>query len=450
MRPLAGAALPAPWFERAAEVLLFRAGYNTAVVLLGATLLGVAAGVAGCFVLLRKRALIGDALAHATLPGIALAFLIAGALGFDGRSVPVLLAGAAATGALGGACVLAVIRATRLPEDAAIGAVLSVFFGAGIVLVQVVARQETGNQGGLTHFILGQTAAMRAGDAALFGGIALAAVALAAALFKELRLVCFDSGFAAAQGWPIAALDLAMLGLVVLVIIAGLQAVGLILVVALLIIPAAAARFWTERLSVMVPAAGAIGGASGYLGAAASALLPRMPAGAVIVLTAGAMFGVSLLLAPRRGLLARALRRAALHRRIRTQHLLRALYEQAEHAGFTPAAAPTAARRGDVARLRRAGWVEHAGEGLRLTPDGRREAARLTRNHRLWKEYLVRFAEIAPSHVDWSADAVEHVLTPELIAELERSLGARSGDAEPPPSVHPIGAAASSLPRGGA
>ncbi|MGP1310727.1 MAG: metal ABC transporter permease, partial [Phycisphaerales bacterium] len=185
-----------PTLAEVVRVLTFRAGYNTSTVLLGVTLLGVAGGVVGVFALLRKRALMADALSHATLPGVALAFLAALALGFSGRSLPILLLGAAITGVLGVVCVQLLLRVSRLREDAAIGIVLSVFFGAGIVLLSIVQNSGSANAAGLNHFIYGQTAAMRVSDAALMGGIALASIVLAFLLLKEFGLVCFNAAFA--------------------------------------------------------------------------------------------------------------------------------------------------------------------------------------------------------------------------------------------------------------
>jgi manganese/zinc/iron transport system permease protein len=196
-------------------------------VLAGTTLLGLAAGVIGAFALLRKRSLMADALSHATLPGIGLAFLAATALGSAGKSLPVLLLGAAVTGVLGVLCVQALLRHTRLREDAAIGIVLSVFFGAGVVVLSAIQKHAGGSAGGLSHFIYGQTAAMRVSDATLMGGIALAAVLAAALLLKEFALVCFNDAFARVDGWPVSLIDLLMMALVVLVTVAGLQAVGL-------------------------------------------------------------------------------------------------------------------------------------------------------------------------------------------------------------------------------
>ena len=418
-----------PTVQDVVDAMLFRAGYNTAIVVLGTTLLGVAAGIVGVFGLLRKRALMADALAHATLPGIGLVFVIAAEMGFNGRTLPLLLAGAAATGILGVLCVQWLLRRTRLHEDAAIGIVLSVFFGVGVVLLSYIQTMKGGNQGGIKAFIYGQTAAMSLGDVTLMASLALAAVIAAALLFKEFALVAFNDAFAKVGGWPVSRIDLLMMALVVLVTVAGLQAVGLILVVSMLIIPPVAARFWTQRLRTLVILAAVIGGLSGYLGSIVSSLFPRKPAGSVIVLTSGALFVFSMLVAPSRGVLASAWRRAGQRLRIAGDHVL----EEAYGTGGTLAAAAVerlAKVRGwsgwfralILSRLRASGLTSSTPTGIVLTERGRIEGARIHRNHRLWEQYLVSYADVAPSHVDWSVDQVEHVLSEDLVASLEAEL----------------------------
>ncbi|OYQ32362.1 manganese transporter [Niveispirillum lacus] len=289
-------------------------GHNTLVVLLGATALGLAAGMVGCFMVLRRRALVSDALSHATLPGIVTAFLTGLALGIDGRSLPLLLAGAAISGVIAVLTIQAIKRWTRLTEDAAIGAVLSVFFGAGVVLLSVVQELPAANAAGLKGFIFGQTAAMRSGEAMGLGALALVAAALIWLFFKEFRLLAFDEGFARAAGWPTGRIDLALMALVTLVTVVGLQTVGLVLIIALLITPAATARFWTDDLAAMLIIAGGVGAVSGGVGALLSSRFADLPAGAIIVLVATSLFFISLIIAPSRGLLGRSLRRARLRR----------------------------------------------------------------------------------------------------------------------------------------
>jgi manganese/zinc/iron transport system permease protein len=223
-----------------------------------------------------------------------------------------------------------------------------------------------------------------------------------------------------------------MMALVVLVTVAGLQAVGLILVIAMLIIPAVAARFWTERLWMLVLIAGVTGGASGYLGSVISALLPRKPAGAVIVLTAGAVFALSMFFAPSRGVVASVVRRLRLRVRIAGDHLLELGHERGG-SELPPAELDRLAavrawsplfRRVTLLTLRRSGAIAGGWRrGLTILPPGVVRGARVHRNHLLWEQYLIRHADIAPSHVDWSVDQVEHVLAPEIIRELERVIG---------------------------
>lgn len=447
MTRLGGTDIAWPRLAEIIAVLTLQAGYNTVVVMIGVTILGLAAGTVGTFAVLRKRALMSDTLSHATLPGIALAFLTAIAFGAQGRSLPVLLSGAVVSAVLGVLIVQFIVRNTRLPVDAAMGAVLSVFFGLGFVLLSYIQRLGTGAEGGISKFIYGQTAAMSVGDAQAIACVATGSAIAAALLFKEFRLVCFDPEFAAAQGWPISVIDVLMMALIVLVTVIGLQAVGLILIVALIIIPPAAARFWTERLWVMTLIAAGIGALSGYIGAALSALLPRFPAGGIIVLVAGVFFLLSLFFAPARGVVAAIIRRQRLQLQIGSQHVLRGLYEATE-AGrlppgdWVPSRSIRAVRAWSALRrslvlfwLETWGLIARRNERLRLTEAGQLEAIRLTRNHRLWEEFLVSHAELAPSHVDRSADLVEHVLDRDMVAKLERQLAAVG---RLPRSVHPI------------
>jgi manganese/zinc/iron transport system permease protein len=298
------------------EALLLQSGYNATLVTLGATMLGIAAGVTGTFLTLRKRALMSDALAHATLPGVGLAFLVMVALGGEGRALSGLLLGAGLTALLGLLAVQGLTRRTRLPEDAAIGAVLSVFYGAGVVILTVIQTMSSGRQAGLEGFLLGATAGMLWTDAVLIGfGGALAA--LLVLLFRRpLLMVAFDPDYAATRGIDPGRVDLMLMALVLAVTLTGLKVVGLILIVALLIIPPVAARMWSDRAGLVAGVAGLFGGMAGYGGAAASAAAPDLPTGPVIVLLAFAGFVVSFLFGKARGIVPRALGRARMRARL--------------------------------------------------------------------------------------------------------------------------------------
>lgn len=422
--------------------------YNTRVVLLGVTLLGATAGQIGTFTLLRKRALIGDAASHATLPGIALAFIVMTAFGGSGKFLPGLLLGATVAGWLGMQHILMIRHGTRLKDDAALGIVLSVYFGLGMALLGVIQQMRTGHAAGLETFIYGKTASMLASDAWLIGGMAVVISMGCLAFFKEFGLLCFDQGYAAANGYPIRRLDTALMFMMVVTVVIGLQAVGLILIIALLIIPAAAARFWTDRLITMWLLAGAFGAASGFIGAVLSALAPRSPAGALIVLVAGCFFGVSLLLGARRGLWFRwrSWRRARAH--MQRHHLLRWLFEWQETKGRAPvalrdviAANPASERlwRRTIRDATRRGWLRVVDIGkVMLTEEGRAQAQRVVRNHRLWETYLIHYAAIAPHHVDRNADRIEHVLGAQMVERLEKLLEERLPTTAVLPSPHPL------------
>jgi manganese/zinc/iron transport system permease protein len=405
--PAAGgrAMLGAVW-----AALTLQAGYNAALVALGAALTGLSAGAAGAFMVLRKRALVSDAMAHATLPGVALAFIVMVALGGDGRSLPGLIGGAAITALLGLLTVDWLVRRTRLAEDAAIGAVLSVFFGAGVVGLTVVQTMDAGRQAGLEGFLLGSTAGMLRADALTVAAGGLITAVAIWVLRRPMTMVAFDAGFARSLGVGTRATDLAIMALVLMVTVTGLRIVGLVLIVALLIIPAVTARFWTDRAGRMVWIAGALGAVAGYLGAAISAALPDAPTGPVIVLVAAALFALSLLLAPARGVLAALVRARALSGRVHLRQGLLAL-----------ARAEAIHDRQTLRVLARAGLIRPDGVA---TPAGRAAAARTLRDAARWEAARAMPELTLPAAALWP---LEELLTPDQLAAVDRRLPPLAG-----------------------
>jgi len=426
--------------------VLFLKDHNTRVVIISVMLLGVSSGIIGAFLLLRKRSLMGDVLSHATLPGIGIAFAVMTLWGFSGKSLPVLLLGAAISGILGLLTMLAIHSTTRLRDDAAMGFVLSVFFGLGVAVLGMVQKMPGANAAGLESFIYGKTASMVFQDALLIGGVALVMSTVAILFKKEFTLICFDDAYASSQGWPVVLLDVAMLALVTAVTVIGLQAVGLILIIAFLIIPATAARFWTYRLDYMLLLSALIGALSGWLGAAFSGILSNMPAGAIIVVAAASIFLISMFFGTARGVVPRMLDQARLKRRVGRQHLLRAAFEILEKQSGPLANVPVSraslfAHRTWSPRefsrfMARAQAEDHlepsAPDTVLLSESGFGEAARITRNHRLWELYLIRHADVAACHVDRDADMVEHVLGAEIVRKLEEELGPEIGIPQSP------------------
>ena len=408
--------------------------YNALVVLAGVSVLGASAGMIGAFAVLRKRALTGDALSHAALPGLCLAFLI-----LRERHMAAMLLGALASGVAGVMILSALVRWTRIREDAAIGTVLSVFFGLGIVLSRVIQNMEAvGSKAGLDSYIFGKTTGMTRGDDLMILVAALFSLAAVVLFYKEFLSISFDADFARSLGWPVYRLDLLLMSLVALAVVIGLPTVGVVLISALLIMPGAAARFWTDRLSTLLWLAGLIGLGTGFIGTLISATVEsvNLPAGPVIVLTGTGFFLLSLLFGRKRGLIARIVDQRQFQRQWKQRQLLRAAYESVE---------ATAGRRGPVTTsslLARKSWstaevgrllvlaqndgllqpVE--GEQWELTPAGYEQAVKATRGQRLWEAFLVQYPEQAGSTVNLASDSVAEFVPPSVVAELTDRLQA--------------------------
>jgi manganese/zinc/iron transport system permease protein len=310
-----------------------------------------------------------------------------------------------------------------------------VFFGAGIVLLTHIQKLPLGNQSGLDKFLFGQAATLLPRDVmimAALGGVVLLLVLL---FFKELRVLSFDPEFGASIGFPMRGLEVFLTVLLVTVVVVGLQTVGVVLIVATLITPAAAARQWTDSLGVMVLLAAGIGGLSGAAGALISAGWARLPTGPVIVLVASAILLVSLMFAPQRGMLWASLRERAVAARIRRENLLKDLYRWGENSGGTWSEPVSTALvmgfRGHsrqqlsrvAGRVQRQGLLSWTDDGITLRPEGLEQAQRIVRRHRLWELYLTRRLELAEDHVHRDAEEMEHALTDETEAKLDALLG---------------------------
>lgn len=355
--------------------------YTMRIVAAGSGMLGLVAGALGCFAVLRRQSLLGDVISHAALPGIVLAFLLTGT-----KNPLVLVLGAALAGWLGTLVVTLVVRHSRLPSDSALGIVLSVFFGAGLVLLTFVQQLPTAAQAGLDTFLFGQAATMLAGDVVVImalGSLALLAVAV---FWKEFKLLSFDPEYGATQGLPMQSIDILLTTFLVIAIVIGLQTVGVVLMSALVIAPAAAARQWTDSLGVMVLLAAVFGAAAGVAGAMVSSVAEHMPTGPTIVLSAMAFVVLSVAFAPRRGMVWDVVRRRRQRQQLRTDVVLADLHELAlqheeTHAHDVSVLEMMRGSRTDVPRtlevLRSRGLAERdAAGGWYITDAGRGEALR--------------------------------------------------------------------------
>ena len=284
-------------FAKLDSLFLFLGDYTLRNVLLGTTWIGVVSGSIGTFALLRRQALLGDVISHATLPGVVLAFLA-----LQSREILVLMAGAAATGMLASLLVQTVDTRTNIKRDGAMGVALAVFFGIGVLFLSLTQNLPTASKAGLDKFIFGQAAALVRSDVTVLLIAGVIVVGILVALWKHLKIVTFDREFAIAAGFRVVTLEAVILSLIVFTTVLGLQTVGVILMSAMLIAPAAAARQWTNNLTVMVFGSGLIGGISGGVGAIVSAVGPQIPTGPVVVIALTVIVIVSLLFGCSRGL----------------------------------------------------------------------------------------------------------------------------------------------------
>ena len=401
---------------------------NIRFVTIGAVLLTASSAIVGSFTFLNKRALVGDAIAHAVLPGICLGFLLSGT-----KNPVFLIGGAFATGWISLVVVDYITARTRLKEDTAIGLVLSVFFGLGIVLLTVIQKSGNAAQSGLDNFLFGKAAALVGEDLYTFAAVAVLLLVTVFLLFKEFTLVAFDKDFARAIGLPVRRIELVLTSLIVLAVVIGIQAVGVVLMAAILITPAAAARFWTDKIGVMFLLASFFGALSGLAGAYISYVAPAMPTGPWIVIVISVIAFISFFLAPRRGVISRVIKQRTNRRTINDENVLKALYQLGEESKnfFLQRSVDEIVRRRRfereslvtvLRRLRNQGYLEQVGNLWGLTEAGKDRGQRVVKMHRLWELYLTTHLHIAPDHVHDDADTIEHLLTPELEAELERTL----------------------------
>ena len=396
--------------------------------LAGSMLLGISCGLMGAFLVVRKLAMMGDALSHAVLPGVALGFL------WNMSKDPLaIFIGATIVGLLGAGTVQLLRSTTRHKEDAALGFVLASFFGAGICLFTMIQNLPGGNKSGLDKFMFGQAAAMGAGDVLLLAVVALLAIGAVVFLFKEYRLVSFDEGFARAVGLPVQALHYSLMMLLAFAIVSSLQAVGVVLVSAMLVIPAAAAYLLTDRFGHMLVLSAGMGLCTGAMGAFFSFVGRNMPTGPWMVMTAGGIFVGALLLAPRHGIVSRWLRQRSRAERIREENMLKAIYRAMEEKDFSREVVsvmelaqlrrePLEETQRQLEALRRAGHVTIAKDAVTFTPQGWQRGCEIVRNHRLWELYLTNAAQIATDHVHEDAEKIEHVLGEENVLQLEKRL----------------------------
>jgi manganese/zinc/iron transport system permease protein len=388
-------------------------------ILVQGSLVSVALGVLGCFLVVRGMSLLGDALSHCVLPGIVVGFWIGGSL-----SSPWILVGATAVGLVASLLIRGVHTHSRVKEDASLGVVFTAMFAAGVLMINLTASGSDLDPGcvlygAIEHFVLDQSGIL---PMAIVAGLVMGGVVV---FYRVLLVVTFDPQLAVALGLPATVVSLGMMAALSLTLVASFEAVGAILAVALVITPGATARLWTDRMPVMLFLAGMHGVVSAVAGYWLShpAVMDTNAAGAMTVVGFG-LFCVSYLVAPRHGMGLKLWQRLRLRRQVLAENVIKALVDLRE--ARRPVAMSTMAEElrcspwlaGRSVKLARGfGWVTEG--GLALTSAGQRRAERVRRAHELWEQYLQTKVGLAADHVHDAAEWIEHHLSDDKLELID-------------------------------
>ncbi len=402
----------------------------------GSILMCLSASLMGVIVLLRRQSLVGETLAHASYPGVMLGVIVASALDGASEGFPFafcVLSAAAFTAYIGLWFSTLLQNRYRIHADAALCFVLAAFFGIGVTLASQLQFTETALYRQGQNYLFGQGATMTDWHIYLYGALALATVLLIALLYRELQMIIFDRAHAITQGLAVRRIEALISVLIVLAVVIGLRSVGVVLMSAMLIAPAAAARQYTNKLYIMLALAALFGVLSGFFGNYLAVELSQqsfaLPTGPTIVIVASAICLLSLLLAPARGLLQRLLRVTFFRFQCICENVLKTIWHTSADG---PVSLAQIAKFQSVSKiylrwvllyLRRAGWIDSLGyQVYRLTRDGQHRAAKIIRLHRLWEVYLADHLGVGVEKVHRNAEEMEHILTPEIEEQLTQLL----------------------------
>lgn len=402
---------------------------NVRYVVFGSVLLSLSAAMVGCFTFLKKKALLGDVISHSVLPGICLSFMITGT-----KNPVALIIGAFISGWLSIIVLDYIVKNSKIKEDTATGLSLSVFFGVGILMLTYIQHSGNADQTGLDSFLFGKAAALVGQDLIAFAVIGTLVLIVVFLFYKEFKLISFDPAYAQSLGVPVKRMELLLTSITVLAVVTGIQAVGVVLMAAMMITPAAAARFWTDRLSRMLLISSVFAVLSGIAGAYISYAAPAMPTGPWMVMILSFIAIISFFIAPEKGIVMKMLKQRRVKKQLLEENLLKSFYKIGE---LNDDDFKTPRKQEELVEIRRfskdqlaAGLKRLASEGFIrreagkwvLTQEGLQKGMRTVRLHRLWELYLTKYLQLAPDHVHEDAETIEHVITPELEKRLEKLL----------------------------
>ena len=388
--------------------------------MLASSMVGLMCGVLGCFIVLRNMSLVGDALAHAILPGVVVGYMIAG------YSTLAFFSGAVAAGLLTAFGITWIQQRVRTKNDAAVGIVFTSMFSLGVILISRISRRD-GVHLDLKDFLFGQILGVSDGDLLLTGLVTAYVLLSVAVFYRYLFASTFQSVVAQTMGMSTRTLHYFLMLLLSFVVVASLQTVGVILVVAMLITPAATALLWSQRLASVLPIAGVLGMLSALVGMIIAVWLDTPP-GPAMALVATGVYLLTVVFAPKRGLVSKAYYRR--QRRLQTvkEDIVKRVFTQNQKHGVADADRireeldlGSVGWSRQIAALRKRGLM--APDALRLTDAGKLLALRMVRAHRLWETYLNQEVGLTPEQIHNEAERLEHTLTDRLLDLVDEELG---------------------------
>jgi len=395
---------------------------NIKYVVFGSILLSISSAIVGCFTFVKKRSLIGDVISHAVLPGICISFIATGT-----KAPYLLILGAFITGWLSIIIMNTITSKTKIKEDTATGLSLSVFFGVGILLLTYIQQTGNASQSGLDSFLFGKAASLVGNDLIAFSSIAIIVLIAVYLFYKEFTLMAFDPEYAKVIGLPVKALENLLTSITVLAVVTGIQAVGVVLMAAMLITPAAAAKYWTSNFLSMIILAAIIAAISGISGAYISYAIPSMPTGPWIVMVLSIIAILSILFSTRNGILIKQLKRIAIQKQLLEENILKYAYKLSTESNHDISAhdinshkmfSPKQLKNG-IRILKKHGYIVKSKNDWVVSKEGIQKGKKIVRLHRLWELYLTKYLNIAIDHVHDDAETMEHIITPEIESQLE-------------------------------
>jgi len=401
-------------------------------VLLGTIILGFTCGIAGVLVILSKKTLIVDAVSHSVLPGICIGFM------FTGVKNPVyIISGGMIAGAVAVYLVDWISNISRIKKDASIAITLSVLFSAGVILLNIIQHSGNSNQSGLTDFLFGKAATIIESDLYVFGVIAGIVILTLILFYQHFKIALFDLGFAKTIGLNEKLIQGLISGLIIISTAIGIQTVGIILMSALIITPASSALFWTNNFKKSIILSGVFACSSSVLGVFISFLSSDMPTGPwiIVMLSSIAVFSAFF---SKKGIITKKIKAFKNKQKILSDNLLKIIYKIHEKENNikegctikeilnTNSISANDLYQG-IKILKRKSILANSNDLWVLTKKGIHEAEKIIRAHNLWELYMENFMQIQPDHVHDSAESIEHILTPELEAELLKKIGSKIG-----------------------